>query len=514
VAAPRLTRRDLLALAAAAATGACSKVRGPAPPSRPAATVSAEHLPRWRGFNLIEKLTLEVDAPYLEWDFDRVAEWGFDFVRLPLDYRIWTQAPGSYREPALREIDQAISWGRRRGIHVCLALHRAPGYCTNPPREPLDLWADGAQGDQARAQFAAQWRMFAERYRGVPARELSFNLLNEPPSITGAQYLRAAREAVVAIRQSDPGRLVIADGTRWGREPATDLASLGVAQSTRGYAPLPLTGYRASFLEGSSDWTAEPIWPIPAALNGHLYGPMKPELARPLILRGDFAKGPVAVTVHRVSHKATLVVRADGAEVLRRAFEPGAGAGEWRESSYRAEWGIYQARYDRRYAGEITKGARELRVELVDGDWLTFSRLEIGGHVLEARDYEWGVLQGEHAIDATGALVADAGLPRVDGASLFATHVEPWMRFSREAKVGVHVGEWGAFQHTPHAVTLAWMRDCLANWRRAGFGWALWNLRGAFGVVDSGRSDVAYEAYQGHELDRRMLEVLRGDASA
>jgi endoglucanase len=75
--------------------------------------------------------------------------------------------------------------------------------------------------------------------------------------------------------------------------------------------------------------------------------------------------------------------------------------------------------------------------------------------------------------------------------------------------VGVHVGEWGAFNHTPHEVALAWMRDCLENWRTAGFGWALWNFRGAFGILDSDRTDVTYEDFHGHKLDRQMLELLR-----
>jgi endoglucanase len=53
------------------------------------------------------------------------------------------------------------------------------------------------------------------------------------------------------------------------------------------------------------------------------------------------------------------------------------------------------------------------------------------------------------------------------------------------------------------------MRDCLENWKRAGWGWALWNFRGDFGVLDSNRSDVSYERWKGHLLDREMLELLQ-----
>jgi endoglucanase len=86
--------------------------------------------------------------------------------------------------------------------------------------------------------------------------------------------------------------------------------------------------------------------------------------------------------------------------------------------------------------------------------------------------------------------------------------IEPWQRLATQG-VGVHVGEWGAHNQTPHTVVLGWMRDCLTNWKQVGWGWALWNLRGSFGVLDSERADVRYESFRGHQLDRRMLELLR-----
>jgi endoglucanase len=58
-------------------------------------------------------------------------------------------------------------------------------------------------------------------------------------------------------------------------------------------------------------------------------------------------------------------------------------------------------------------------------------------------------------------------------------------------------------------VVLAWMKDYLNLWRNAGWGWALWNLHGSFGVLDSGRTDVQYEPFRGHRLDRQMLDLLR-----
>ena len=71
------------------------------------------------------------------------------------------------------------------------------------------------------------------------------------------------------------------------------------------------------------------------------------------------------------------------------------------------------------------------------------------------------------------------------------------------------VGEFGCYNKTPHDVALAWMEYCLANWKQADLGWALWNFRGSFGILDSQREDVKYEEFHGHQLDRKMLDLLR-----
>jgi hypothetical protein len=41
----------------------------------------------------------------------------------------------------------------------------------------------------------------------------------------------------------------------------------------------------------------------------------------------------------------------------------------------------------------------------------------------------------------------------------------------------------------------------------------LWNFRGSFGVLDSGRADVQYEDWRGHKLDRAMLRLLQADGA-
>ncbi len=97
---------------------------------------------------------------------------------------------------------------------------------------------------------------------------------------------------------------------------------------------------------------------------------------------------------------------------------------------------------------------------------------------------------------------------RWDREKLRAELIAKWEPLTKLG-VPVHVGEWGCFNRTPHAAMIGWMTDLLALWKEAGWGWAMWNLRGAFGVVDSGRADVKYEPFHGHQLDRELLELIR-----
>ncbi len=313
-------------------------------------------------------------TPYAELDFRWIADWGFDFVRLPLSYTHWIKANDPFQidesGPGLARLDRAVELAERHHLHVCLNLHRAPGYCVNPERrEPFNLWRDAAASEA----FCLHWRTLARRYQGVGKASMSFDLLNEPPPLrpywpggfNRVKHARVMRAAVAAIRDVDAERTIILDGLNFGRRPCPELADLpNVAQSCRAYEPFELSHYRADWVPRRGQWS-RPAWP------------------------------------------------------LRRDH------------------------FGRRWSRE--------RLERVYAPW----------------------------------------------AKLLASGV------------GVHCGEAGCYHHTPHDVFLAWFRDVLEVLTGHGIGWALWNLRGPFGVLDSGRGDVNYAPWQGHQLDHALLDLLQ-----
>jgi aryl-phospho-beta-D-glucosidase BglC (GH1 family) len=93
--------------------------------------------------------------------------------------------------------------------------------------------------------------------------------------------------------------------------------------------------------------------------------------------------------------------------------------------------------------------------------------------------------------------------------SLLEKYYKPWIELAEQGKVGVHCGECGCWNKTPHGVFLAWFNDVLDILHSHKIGFALWEFIGSFGIIDSGRTDVAYEDWHGHKLDRKLLELIK-----
>ncbi|RYG33888.1 glycoside hydrolase [bacterium] len=197
--------------------------------------------------------------PAEEKALDFLAKHGFDFVRVPTDYRYWTHGH-DYLNPderALAKIDGYIDSTRQRGLHASLNIHRAPGYCINSPEIELhNLWTDKVAEDA----FVFNWENFARRYQGISSQFLSFDLLNEPPSegqrgFTKDIHERIMRRTVAAIRAIDPNREIVLDGLGAGSYAMPELADLDVIQSGRGYQPMPVSHHDANWW---SDYEGRP----------------------------------------------------------------------------------------------------------------------------------------------------------------------------------------------------------------------------------------------------------------
>jgi aryl-phospho-beta-D-glucosidase BglC (GH1 family) len=352
-------------------------------------------LPRWRGFNLLDFYTSRpLRLPRqnnrnmsTEEDFKWMSDWGFDFVRIPIQYpcyinfdpgtdqtkRVTPEEVVSFNEPVIAEIEKLVYLANKHNMHVSLNLHRVPGFCINSGfNEPYNLWKD----ELAQQALYSHWEMWAKRFKNVSEKKISFDLINEPcfredmndqfskrSALPGELYRKIVHGCLGVIHKHNPKRLVVADGNNGGGLVTPELNDLKVAQSCRGYYPGVVSHYRASWVWKNPDDAPMPVWP--GTIDGKYY--------------------------------------------------------------------------DRKSIEEF---------------------------------------------------------------------YSPWIELIEQG-VGVHCGECGCYRETPHDVFLAWINDVLGVLTENNIGWGFWNFRGDFGVLDSGRKDIAYEDWYGSKLDRKMLEVLK-----
>lgn len=161
------------------------------------------------------------DEAYIaEADISFLARQGFNFVRLPLNYRHFEDdlAPGKWLESGFRQLDRVVGLCRKYGIWVMPDLHAAPG------AQARDQNAGSAYGETYLWKYrnfmdrtVALWAEIARRYSG-DATIAGYNLLCEPVTdnvpLLNEFYLSIIR----AIRKSDRDHLIVLDGNLWAKD--------------------------------------------------------------------------------------------------------------------------------------------------------------------------------------------------------------------------------------------------------------------------------------------------------
>lgn len=84
---------------------------------------------------------------------------------------------------------------------------------------------------------------------------------------------------------------------------------------------------------------------------------------------------------------------------------------------------------------------------------------------------------------------------------------DPW-RAVEAGGTPVHVGEFGCYRETPNADALRWFDDVLALFGEFGWGYALWEFEGPFGIVGHGRTGARVEPRDGYPVDVELLDKL------
>jgi hypothetical protein len=506
----------IITLAIVLFTGSCAVA--PVISSSNQAESVAVDFSKFRGVGFIDKLGPGWFPPckYRETDFQFARDAGFNFVRLPVDYRFLTQDGDATQldETKLAELDEAIGWGQQYHQHICLALFAVPGYSINTPKQTPSLWKDA----QCQKLFVAYWRSLAERYRSVPAEALSFNLLNEPAwEVSEAEYAPVMRCAIEAIRVVDANRPILVDGLKAGREPVMSLAGLaGVGQAMHFYEPHCFTHYRAHWVPPNSHLASPEKWPLPRVTH-HLLGPDQgnhsslklrgpfPQDARIEFLLNTFSGSPDA--------PVTLMLSADGREVDSREIRPDESKSEWQQGRLMEGGNLKEYPVNSSVAFSVPNGIRQLELKVSVGDRVTFREIHLAAG---SRKTDVAVLRPTTVV--WEPQVSEIAYVVGKGFEVRGTYDRQWLDTEALAAwkpllqrgVPVMVQEFGCNAKVPQAAALPYLEDCLRTWNAHGLGWALYSLRGDMGFVDSKRSDTETASMaDGSTLDVQTLRVLK-----
>ena len=146
-----------------------------------------------------------------EADFEQIAAWGFDHVRIPIDYNVIQNEDGSMKENGMKRIDRALELCEKYGLHTVLDLHKTQGFSFDAGEKEEGFFENEAYQER----FYAIWECFAARY-GHLYEHVMFELLNE---VTEEAFLpawkRISRECVRRIRQYAPAVYVLLGSYRW-----------------------------------------------------------------------------------------------------------------------------------------------------------------------------------------------------------------------------------------------------------------------------------------------------------
>jgi endoglucanase len=170
-------------------------------------------------------------------DIDSLKAWGFNSVRLPMHYNLYTlpieQEPvagqNTWLEEGFQRTDQLLQWCEQNEMYLILDMHATPGgqgkdanISDYNPAKP-SLWESEAN----KQKLIALWAKLADRYKNEEWIG-GYDLINEPNwAFTGSNQngcdensnapLRALYIAITnAIRAVDTNHMIILGGNCWG----------------------------------------------------------------------------------------------------------------------------------------------------------------------------------------------------------------------------------------------------------------------------------------------------------
>ena len=144
-------------------------------------------------------------------DFEKIASWGLDHVRIPFDYNIVENEDGTLNDKGFERLENAVKLAEKYGLKVVLDLHKTAGFS-------FDSYSVNESGffesEKYQQRFYAIWEKMAEIF-GKNSDNVAFELLNE---VTDQSFIdvwnKVVHECIKRIRVNAPDTLILV-GSYW-----------------------------------------------------------------------------------------------------------------------------------------------------------------------------------------------------------------------------------------------------------------------------------------------------------
>lgn len=171
-------------------------------------------------------------------DIDSLKAWGFNSVRLPMHYNLYTlpiekepvQGQQTWLDKGFALTDSLLAWCKANNMYLILDLHATPGGQGNDlnisdrDTSKPSLWDSEANQQKT----VALWKQLASRYANEPY-IAGYDLINEPnwgfedkndrngqKEQKNAPLRKLLMEITAAIRSVDKKHIIIIEGNAWG----------------------------------------------------------------------------------------------------------------------------------------------------------------------------------------------------------------------------------------------------------------------------------------------------------
>lgn len=190
------------------------------------------------------------DTFILKKDIEQIADWGFDHVRLPVDYEVLEKDSGEQIPTGFKRVEQVILWCRESKLNIVLDLHKAYGYDFNDAGndEKNNLFSSEALQNR----FVTLWINMVEAFAQYD--NVAFELLNEVVEKENAEsWNRLIEKTVKEIRKKAPVAPIIYGGIQWNSVKTLKLLDIpqdeNIIFTFHFYEPLLFTHQKAYWVK-------------------------------------------------------------------------------------------------------------------------------------------------------------------------------------------------------------------------------------------------------------------------